>query len=128
MSRRMIRSAALAAAALLATAGLLAVTACDPTEPDSSEYGFEVRAEPGQLVLANDGAAVVRYVAMEKRALMLSSFDFTSAVEDWPTIDPGGQVVILNEELTGHSAEATHASILWAIGLAYQATVEVSLR
>lgn len=43
-------------------------------------------------------------------------------------MDPHSRVVVPNEEITGYSAEATHASVLWALDLEYRATVDVRPR
>lgn len=84
------------------------------TGPDmvSNEAGFSVRASSGALVLRNESAARVHYVAVEQETAALVDLnpDFTQ----WPGVAPGEEKTVPFAEINGYDRSARKIVVHWA--------------
>lgn len=97
-------------ALLVAATSLLA---CDRGvfEVAAANGKLTVRAGEGHLVLQNQSALPIHYVAMEEEisAMVDLYFDPTK----WASVDAGSEVSIEYEDLMGYDTEASQARVYW---------------
>ncbi len=77
------------------------------------------------MELANDGAGLVRYAAIEKNTLAVADL---APPETWPALEPGERTTIPYEDLLGYTAESTEAVVYWTLDTEWQDPVTVRLR
>ena len=93
------------------------------TGPDAAPSDLTVEARPGVLLVTNRGARTVHYVGLVSGALAQ-----VTEPNRWPELGPGATAELSNEELIAYTAQATRATILWAVGDQPPDSIEVELR